>query len=119
MATTFTIPTILATENSGRARRALLQNLQHQGYFVLQAQDEVDAIEIARVHSRPIQLMLAAESVDDRTLAARIKLYRPCMDVLFLAHGFIPENPDADLLAPEISRVQAILKPPVNSNRDR
>lgn len=117
MATAFTIPTILVTENSGRVRRALLQNLQHQGYFVLQAQDQVDAIEIARVHSRPIQLMLAAESIDDRSLVARIKMYRPCMDVLFLAYGFNPEN--ADLLAPEIAKVQAILKPPMKSNRDR
>lgn len=108
MVPAFIVPTILMTEHSSRLRTTLVQLLEHQGYLVLQAQDEDEALQIARVHSRPIQLMLATESLDDRTLAAKIKMYRPGMDVLFLAHGLNGENPD--LTAPEMAKVQSILK---------
>jgi CheY-like chemotaxis protein len=102
-------PTILVAEREGDVRKALVLMLQNDGYLVLEADDEIEAIEIARVHSRPIHLLLTGEDLDSRTLAATLKHFRPQMEVLF-----VPERPEPG--APPIAnhvlvRISEFLQP--------
>lgn len=109
----FSFPTILVTVNlvtESGGRSALVRRLRTQGYLVLQAQGEGEALEIARVHSRPIQLLLTEEGLNGRSLAAKIKMYRPGMSVLFLGQSH--DHGDPDPLEPEVARIRAILRPP-------
>jgi len=84
MANGLCFPTILVAEREDEVRNPLVRHLEHQGYFVLVAHDKTEALRITRVHSRPIQLLLAAESTDGRALADELKRYRPNMHVLFI-----------------------------------
>ncbi|MEO8594929.1 MAG: hypothetical protein ABI759_16535 [Candidatus Solibacter sp.] len=58
--------------------------LQRDGYLVLESRDEDEAMDIIRLHSRPIHLMLIDESAYGRELAARLNQYRPQMQVVFV-----------------------------------
>src|SRR4051812_42639056 len=84
MANGLSFPTILVAEHDDGVRSPLVRHLQHQGYFVLVAHDPAEALEITRLHSRPIHLLLAEDGLDGRTLASTLKQYRPNMQVLFV-----------------------------------
>ena len=114
MANGLSFPTILVAENDDGVRSALVRDLQHLGYFVLAAQDSTEAVEIVRLHSRPIHLMLTDEGLDGRALAATLKQYRPHMLVLFITRYANGEGPDALGAEITVSRVQELLDPPAN-----
>src|SRR5689334_14752251 len=54
-------PTILFTEAASHANAPLAGQLRQAGYLVLESHDDAEALELARVHSRPIHVMVAAE----------------------------------------------------------
>jgi len=108
----FCFPTILVAEEDGGLREVLVRNLQQQGYLVLEASDGAEALDIARVHSRRIHLMLTDGDADGRTLAATLKQYRPDMQVLFVTRH--AKESVRDLLAPDqaLNRVRELVEPP-------
>lgn len=110
MPTVLGFPTVLVA--GYRDPDNLVRRLQQQGYLVLQAMDTSEAIEIARVHSRPIHVMIAEESVDSRGLAATLKQYRPQMRVLFLTRFAIPGRPELSSIEGALSKIQEILSLP-------
>ena len=112
MANGLCFPTILVAEHDNDVRSPLVRHLQQQGYFVLIAHDANEALEIARVHSRPIHLLLADESLDGRSLAATLKQYRPNMHVLFITWGGPLDPLDTERTDPTLAKVRECVKPP-------
>jgi CheY-like chemotaxis protein len=102
-------PTILVAEEDDELRYALAHNLGHDGYLVLEAPDWPSALGIARVHSRPIHLLLIDVGMDNHT--ALLKQYRPEMRVFFVTRH--PHEGLRDALAPEtaLAKVRAFFKP--------
>lgn len=105
-------PTILIAQGDTEIRVLLRDTLQEWGYLVLEAKDEADALDIVRIHSRHIHLMLAGDDVGGRALATKLQRYRPRMRVLFVTRN--PKDGVSDLLAPDraVARVQELVKPP-------
>ncbi len=118
MTNAISFPTVLIAVNEDGLCRALLRDLQHQGYLVLVAQDGPQAIEIARVHSRSIHLMLTDESTEGRTLALTIKQYRPDMNVLFINRAASGEGPDLRRSDTALAKVRELLEPPGKSDTE-
>lgn len=58
--------------------------LQRDNYLVLESRDENETMDIIRLHSRPIHVMLIDESVFSHNLASRLSQYRPQMHVVFM-----------------------------------
>jgi len=116
----FNLPTILVADQDGATRDQLVQDLRHQGYFVLVAEDETEALEIVRVHSRAIHLLITAESLNGRTLATTLKQYRPKMRALFVTRYSEGIRPDLVRLEAVVASVRECLKPVdfVNELRD-
>ena len=112
MANEHSYPTILVAEDDDVVQSTLVQELRHEGYFVLVAHDGPEAIEIARVHSRPIQILLTVESRDGRTLAATLKQYRPNMRSLFITRWADDEAEDLLRSDSALLKVRELLKPP-------
>ena len=77
------LPTILVAGSPPPSSDAVAV-LQRDGYLVLESRDEGEAMEIVRMHSRPIHVMLIDESALGHTLASRLTMYRPQMRVLFI-----------------------------------
>ena len=76
-------PTILLAEDDNELRNALAHSLRQNGYLVLEAHDGPSALGIARIHSRPIHLLLIDVDMDDHT-SAFLKQHRPEMSVLYI-----------------------------------
>ena len=102
-------PTVLLAGGDDSIRGLLFQNLNGQGCLVLTALTGSQAVEIARVHSRPIHVLLAEDGSEGRTLVATVKRYRPNIQVLFVARCL--EECVPGVLPPEgaVSKVQEIL----------
>jgi len=73
----YSVPTILVVHVLSAP---LADALSDHGYFVLKAQNQSEAIAIARMHSRPIQLLVT----DNSALGPLVQKYRPKLDVVFL-----------------------------------
>ena len=111
MSKNFGFPTVLVAETEDSPRDFLVRTLQQQGYLVLEAQDAAEALEMVKVHSRPIDLMLTEGGPEGRTLAATLQQYRPRMSVVFVsteAHGGMSFK----ALTAALTRVQDLVKPP-------
>jgi hypothetical protein len=79
----------------------LLSALRTDGYLVLEAVSEDDAVLIARTHSRNIHLALTKETNDGRTLRTKLQHFCPSMHVLSL---------DPDEASPDASLSERLLK---------
>lgn len=112
MANGLSFPTILVAEHENGVRSPLVRHLQHQGYFVLVAHDAAEALEITRVHSRPIHLLLTEDGLDGRTLASTLKQYRPNMHVLFLTQCLQLDTASVGKADTTLERVRECVKPP-------
>jgi CheY-like chemotaxis protein len=112
MANGLSFPTILVAEHDDKVRNPLVRHLQHQGYFVLVAHDATEALEITRVHSRPIHLFLTGEGLDGRTLASTLKLYRPSMHVLFVSRCVQLDLTDVGKTDTTLEQVRQCVQPP-------
>ena len=105
-------PTVLVAGGSNGVRELLTFNLKAQGYFVLEARDEAEALEVVRTHSRPIQLMLTDGSPDGRALASTVKQYRRQIRVVFVAANATDESGDLFSPAQTLTKVRELLSPP-------
>jgi hypothetical protein len=105
------LPTVLVA-GPLKVRDPLVEDLQHEGYLVLESKDGAEASEIVRVHSRPIQVMLIDESAYGRTLGAKLAQYRPNMRVLYI--NWHAQEGDRDSLAPHkiLGKIREVLKAP-------
>jgi DNA-binding response OmpR family regulator len=74
-------PTILLLERDPAPRLALAKALRRHRYLVLEAQDVPKAIDLVKMQSRPIHLLLMGLSFDD-AIATTIRQYRPNLHVL-------------------------------------
>ena len=109
MARRFGVRTVLIAADDAGLRDALSQDLQHDGYLVLTARMDSEAIEIVRVHSRAIDLMLIDEGAGGRTLATTLKQYRPDIKILFLTQCSPGSSPDASRSGRVVARVRELL----------
>ena len=112
MASNVGFPTILVAETDDSLRSSLIRRLRQHGYLVLEAQDAAEALEVVKIHSRPIDLMLTEEGPEGRTLATTLQQYRPKMSVVFVAVGMGESGPSLRTLDAALTRVQDLLKPP-------
>jgi DNA-binding response OmpR family regulator len=74
--------------------------LERAGYCVLQASDANEALETAKHHDEPIELMitdLGLPDADGRELAARISRVRPEAKIMFMS-GSMTLGPSTNAL---------------------
>jgi len=105
-------PTVLVVESDDALRATLLRDLRDLGYLVLAGRSEPEAVEIARVHSRPIHVLLTDDGESGLALAATLHQYRPQMRVVFLtryAAACADGGSKSDLA---VAKVRDLLEPP-------
>ena len=110
MSTGWSIPTILVAGSALR-HRDIFADLKREGYVVLECHNESEALDIARIHSRPIHVMLVDGDRYGRDLGSKLIPYRPHMRILFI-NSTATEN-DRDELAPHlvVDRLRELFKP--------
>jgi PAS domain S-box-containing protein len=98
--------TILLVEDEEMVRQLAERVLQEYGYSVVVSSNGVEALEAARQHSKPIQLMITdvimPGGVNGKQLADRMARTRPEMKVLYISgytNGslFSSEGPNAEV----------------------
>ncbi len=80
--------TILVVEDKEPVRSVLLEILNDLGYLVLEASDGEHALELARSHDGPIDLLLAdivMPGIQGDEVARRLREMRPATRVLFMS----------------------------------
>ena len=90
--------TLLVVEDEASVRRAVARLLERLGYRVLQAEDGRAALEVARAHEEPIDLLLTdviMPNMNGRQLAEALKRVRPGLNVLYMS-GY-----PGDVIAPQ------------------
>jgi CheY-like chemotaxis protein len=97
-------PTVLVAELEKEISDLLTSNLRRFGYFVLEAEDAAEALEVVKIHSRPIHLMLTSAGPHSQNLAATVKPYRPHMGVIFVSSDASPDF--------VLNRVYEVISPP-------
>src|SRR5438045_1563568 len=78
------VPTILVTDCGRDLADVLVHRLRTDGCLVLQAHNSVEALEIVRIHSRPIDLMVSSSGNDGRRLATVLNHFRSRMKILYV-----------------------------------
>jgi hypothetical protein len=101
-------PTILVVGEAGSLSH-LVRILQLDGYLVLEASNWDDALRVATIHSRPIQV-LAHDSGNAPNLAEILKPFR--LDALRVL--YVAGSPQAAL-----AEVRRHVKPPITSSPPR
>jgi CheY-like chemotaxis protein len=103
-------PTILVAAENG-LRQRLVRTLAADGYLVLDARNEVEALHIVISHSRPIHILFADVNMNGYDLARTLKSYRPEMRALFVT---VHSQGLSDSLDPEttLAKVRQLLKLP-------
>src|SRR5262249_15596821 len=111
MTNNWNIPTILLSGSA--VCQTFVYALQHRGYLVLESQSDAETLELVRLQSRSIHVMITDEGTDGRSLAQRLRPFRPQMQVLFV-NWDASENTE-DTIAPRLAlpKVEEIL----NANR--
>ena len=109
MSSAWSLPTVVIAGTALRDQNGLAAHLQSAGYLVLECHDRPEAVEIARLHSRPIHIMLMDDNGQNRDLASMLLKYRPQMRILFI--NWAATESQRDTLAPHmvLRRVQEIL----------
>jgi hypothetical protein len=77
--------------------RTMVSAIRDGRYNVLEAYTQTDLMDVVLYHSRPIHLLLIDMSVDNRSLTARLKSYRPTMRMIFVGNDMTP-----DVVTPEL-----------------
>ena len=80
--------TILVVEDEEGVRQLAAHFLENQGYKVLEARDEDDALRISEQHKDPIPLVLSdvvMPKINGRALCERLTLLHPEMKVLYMS----------------------------------
>jgi hypothetical protein len=86
---------------------ALISYLQRNGFHVLEAHDWERVVDVVRVHSRPIHLLLVTESMDAHV--SILKEHRSELQVMF-----VRKPVDADVV---LAKVRQLLGSPPSSVR--
>ena len=104
------VPTLLVANRDGDSN-GIVRGLQSQGYFVLVARDVADALNIVRIHSRPIHVLLTDSGQEGRMLASTATKYRRKMSVVFVSGTCEPEE---DSFSPDeaLRTVRELITPP-------
>jgi two-component system cell cycle sensor histidine kinase/response regulator CckA len=109
--------TVLLVEDEYGVRKLVRKMLLQQGYRVLEAANGQDALQICRIHTGPIHLLLTdvvMPGMSGRELAARIALDSPATRVLYmtgytddaiLQHGLPEDDAPAMLRKPFLAEV--------------
>ena len=80
--------TVLVVEDEAVVRRLTCEMLENVGYTVMRASDPVQAIDLCREHSGPIDLLLTdvvMPQMDGRSLYRQLSPERPEMKVLYVS----------------------------------
>lgn len=99
------VPTILLARPAISDRHEFVAALRREGYLVLICHNDAEAMDVARLHSRPIQVMVTGEDGNSRSLAAKLMLYRPQMRIVYVNDGLTGNDHDVsapDMLVEEI-----------------
>ena len=108
-------PTVLIVLKDAEVQDHLSCGLQNRGYMVLDAASLGEALEIVRIHSRPIHLLLLGPEC--RLMAAVFKKFRPYMKILFVTAGSGDTGPDQTNPEVALDAVKAIVSPPALAAR--
>ncbi len=95
--------TILLVEDERLVRRAILRILRGAGYVVLEAARGLEALELAREHDGPIDLLLTdvvMPGLDGRAIADAITSIRPHSHILFMSGYSDDKIVEANVLDP-------------------
>jgi hypothetical protein len=84
---------------NGDLRRTLFRSLTEDEWLVLEADNSHQVLELFKVHSRPIHLLLMDTRVGGPSFTGELKPYSPYTEVVYLTHAGDREHPDA--LTPE------------------
>ncbi len=96
--------TVLVAEDNAGVRRFVTLLLTREGYTVLEAEDGLEAVQLAREHPGPVQVALidlVMPRLGGREAAREIQALRPEVQILFTS-GYDPEtlagagDPDVD-----------------------
>jgi|SRR5689334_279880 hypothetical protein len=85
--------------------------LRKAGYLILESHDDIEALELARLHSRRIHILLAEEGEASRALAAKLHHYRPEMRLLFVDWNADKGIPDSVAPHGVLQKIKEILEP--------
>jgi PAS domain S-box-containing protein len=80
--------TILVAEDEGAVRRFVCKVLRHRGYTVLEAENGVEALDLAGAHTEAIDLLLSdviMPEMGGRELASRLGRLRPDTRIVFMS----------------------------------
>ena len=104
-----TIPTVLVIAQDGLLQ-ALVRSLTLEGYVVLSAKNEVEAVGVVISQSRPIHILLADVNINGYRLARALKQYRPEMQALFIS-THPQQSSDVLDVRTAVPRVRQLLRP--------
>jgi hypothetical protein len=76
------MPTLIVASLDGSLRSFLRRNLAQGFRHVLEADGENCLLDLIKLHSRPIQVLLIDIRMDNRGLVASLRNYRPNMAVI-------------------------------------
>jgi hypothetical protein len=108
------IPTVLVARWDIKPKDCIVATLQAEGCLVLVARDAAEALDIVRVHSRPIHLMLTHGSPEGRLLASTAKEYRRKMTIMYVASNPGEEGEDSCSLEQALLTLRALVGPRVD-----
>jgi DNA-binding NtrC family response regulator len=98
----YTYPTVLVARDDDGLNGALISYLQRNGFHVLEAHDWERVVDVVRVHSRPIHLLLVTESMDAHV--SILKEHRSELQVMI-----VKKPVDADVV---LAKVRQLLGSP-------
>jgi len=77
-------PTVLVAADNGEKRQPLVCGLRQDNCLVLEADSLGRVLDVVKVHSRPIHLLLLDVQIGDAAWATLLNRYRPDMQILFV-----------------------------------
>ncbi|MFN2183225.1 MAG: ATP-binding protein, partial [Anaerolineae bacterium] len=98
--------TILLVENEAIVRELTVQTLEAEGYHVLEAMNDAEALRIAGEYQAAIHLLLTdivIPGMDSKELAEELHQQRPNMRVLFMSGSGNHQLTDQDVAGQEIA----------------
>jgi hypothetical protein len=98
-------PTVLVGTPKEDLRVSLALELDPARRHVIEADSQHGVLDLVRLHSRPIQVLLLDVMLDNNGFAASLKKYRPDMQVILMTEGFGENSRGA--VTPEVALARA------------
>jgi hypothetical protein len=99
------VPTIIVASLDEALRSFFLRNLAQGSRHVLEADSEDSLLDLIKLHSRPIQVLLVDIRLDNRDLLASLRKYRPNMAIIPVAEDL--HEPIRGVLTPRAALMKA------------